>query len=187
MKLSRLPAALALVAACALPAQAQTETAPALASGPVQAGSWTVTPFLSLSFGGNADTSSVGFGGALGYDFTDLVSFEGEIGYVFDLIGDDDFADWSVTTLSGNVLYHFPLENGSAPYVTGGITLARSTRDFTDVTSDTAEFGFNLGGGIKTPLTDRFALRGDARYFKYNDAGPDGFRLYGGVIWRLGR
>ena len=188
MRLSRLPAALALVFssfAIATPALAQTETAPA--ASPVSAGTWTVTPFLSLSFGGNGDTTSLGLGGAVGYDFTDLLSAEGELGFVFDLIGDDDTADWSVTSLSGNVLYHFPLENGMVPYATAGLTVARSNRQISDTRADTAEFGMNFGGGIKTPLTDTFSVRGDIRYFKYNDAGPDGFRLYGGVIWRLGQ
>ena len=174
--------------AFAAPSAAQTETgAPAASTTQVQAGTWTVTPFLSLSFGGNADTSSVGFGGAVGYDFTDLLSFEGELGHIFDLIGDDDFADWTATTFSGNVLYHFELANGASPYATAGVTLARSRREISDIVEDTAKFGFNFGGGIKMRLTDAFSARGDARYFKYNDAGPDGFRLYGGVIWRPGR
>jgi opacity protein-like surface antigen len=180
-------APIALILTLAAPAAAQTETAGPYVSTPVQAGAWTVTPLLALSFGGQSDTSSLGFGGALGYDFTDLLSFEGELGYLFDLIGDDDFADWSVTTFSGNALLHFPLENGSAPYATAGVTLARSHREISDTVEDTAKFGFNFGGGIKHPLTDRIAARGDIRYFKYNDAGPDGFRVYGGVIWRLGR
>ena len=186
MRLSRLLAALALVAAFAVPAQAQTETATA-PSTPVSPGMWSVTPFLSLSFGGDADTTSLGFGAAVGYDFTDVLSFEGEFGYVFDLVGDDPTAEWSVMNLSANALYHFPLTNGSMPYVTAGVGMVRSNLQISDTREDTAEVGFNIGGGIKHPLTDRISARGDFRYAKYSDRGPDGFRLYGGLTWALTR
>jgi opacity protein-like surface antigen len=182
VRLCRLPAALALVMACAIPAQAQEQT-----EAPVQPGLWSVTPFLSFTFGGDSDTTSLGFGGALGYAFTDVLSVEGELGYVFDLVGDDEFADWSTLSLSGNVLYHFPLANGSTPYATAGIGFVREKLEFSDTVRDTLEFGVNVGGGIKTPITDKLSARGDIRYFKYTDAAPDGFRLYGGITWMLGR
>ena len=182
MTLTHLFAALALTAATALPVPAQTTSAPA-----VEPGTWTATPFLSLSFGGDGDSTSLGLGGAAGYDFTDLLSLEGELGSVFDLAGDSDSSDWSVLSLSGNALYHFPLENGFAPYATAGLTLARSYLTVGDTTADTAEFGVNLGGGIKMPLTDALTARGDVRYFKYIDTAPDGFRIYAGLTWRMRR
>ena len=40
---------------------------------------------------------------------------------------------------------------------------------------------------MKLPLTDKLSARADARYFKYADAGPDGFRIYGGLAWKLRR
>lgn len=179
MKRLHFAAALVLFAATAVPAAAQ---------GPVtESGTWTVTPFLSLNFGGDGDSTSLGIGGAAGYDVTELLSVEGELGYVFDLAGDSDATDWSVVTVSGNALYHFPLENGWAPYATAGLTIARSNLTIADATADTAEFGVNLGGGIKMGLTEALTARADLRYFKYVDTAPDGFRLYGGLIWRLGR
>ncbi|MDQ3171575.1 MAG: porin family protein [Acidobacteriota bacterium] len=182
MKIAPLYAALALTAATALPAGAQTTAQPA-----VEPGSWTATPFLSLTFGGDGDSTSLGLGGAAAYDLTELWSVEGELGYVFDLAGDSESSDWSVLGLSGNALYHFPLENGFAPYATAGLTLARSHLTISDATADTAEFGVNLGGGIKMPLTDALTARGDLRYFKYIDTAPDGFRVYAGLSWRLRR
>lgn len=179
MKPTHFAAALALLAATALPAAAQAPV--------TESGTWTVTPFLSLTFGGDGDTTSLGLGGAAGYDFTDLLSVEGELAYVFDLAGDSDATDWSVASLSGNALYHFPLENGWAPYATAGLTIARSNLTIADATADTAEFGVNLGGGIKMGLTDALTARADLRYFKYVDTAPDGFRLYGGLTWRLRR
>jgi opacity protein-like surface antigen len=187
VRLFRLPAALVLfVALSALPAAAQT-AAPA-----VEAGTWSATPFLSFTFGGNGETSSLGIGGAVGYDLTDLFSVEGELAYVFDLVGDNDDVDWSVLTLGGNVLYHFPLANGMAPYATAGLGFARSSfnvsgGDLATFDDDATEFGFNFGGGVKAPLTGTLAARGDIRYFKYIDEGPDGWRIYGGLTWKLRR
>ncbi|HUF22777.1 MAG TPA: porin family protein [Vicinamibacterales bacterium] len=184
MRLFRLPAAFALVLALsAVPAAAQT------ASPVVEAGAWSATPFLSLTFGGNGETSSLGLGGAAGYDLTDLFSIEGEVAFVFDLVGDNDGVDWSVMSLGGNVLYHFPLANGMAPYATAGLGIARSSfsiSGFEGATLDDAatEVGFNFGGGLKAPLTDTLAARGDIRYFKYIDEGPDGWRVYGGLTWK---
>lgn len=182
MKLTQLYAALALTAATALPASAQMTSAPA-----VDPGTWTVTPFLSLTFGGDGDSTSLGLGGAAGYDLTDVWGVEGELAYAFDLAGDSDSSDWSVLALSGNALYHFPLENGFASYATAGLSLARSSLTLGDATEDTAEFGVNLGGGIKMPLNEALSARADLRYFKYIDTAPDGFRLYGGLAWRFGR
>ena len=179
MKLTHVAAALALSAATALPAAAQAPVS--------EPGTWTATPFLSLTFGGDGDSTSLGLGGAVGYDFTELISGEGELAYVFDLAGDADATDWSVTSLSANALYHFPLENGWAPYATAGLTIARSSLTISDATASTAEFGVNLGGGIKMGLTDALTARADLRYFKYVDTAPDGFRLYGGLTWRLRR
>jgi opacity protein-like surface antigen len=182
VRLFRLPAALVLfVALSALPAAAQT-TSPV-----VEAGSWSATPFLSLTFGGSGETSSLGIGGAVGYDITELFSLEGELGFVFDLVGDQDAIDWSVLTLGGNVLYHFPLANGMAPYATAGLGFARSSFRIPGpgLDEDANEVGFNFGGGLKAPLTDTLAARGDIRYFKYIDQGPDGWRIYGGLAWRF--
>lgn len=184
MRLKHLFAALALTALGAAPALAQdtsVQAPPPLTS----AGEWRLTPFLSFTFGGDGDTTSLGLGGAVSYSFTENLEAEGELAYVFDLIGDDEAADWSVLGVSGNALYNFPLANGWSSYATAGITLARSNRHVSDTVADTAEFGFNFGGGLKVPVTEKLAARGDLRYFKYNDAGPGGFRLYGGLSWKL--
>lgn len=176
-----LSAALALIAATAVPSAAQT-------GGPViEPGTWSATPFLSVTFGGDGDSASLGLGGAAGYDFTERLSAEAEIAYVFDLMGNIDDADWSLLGVGANVLYHFPLENGMAPYATAGLGFGRSSQDFEDDGVTSTEVGFNLGGGIKVPLTDAMSARGDLRYFKFNDAAPDGWRIYGGLMWRLTR
>lgn len=184
MRLFRLTAAPALaLALAAVPAAAQT------APPAVETGTWSATPFLSFTFGGNGETSSLGVGGAAGYDLTDLFSVEGEVAVVFDLVGDNDDVDWSVLSLGGNVLHHFPLANGMAPYATAGLGLARSSLRAAEPALDdaTTEVGFNFGGGLKAPLTGTLAARGDIRYFRYIDEGPDGWRVYGGLTWKLRR
>lgn len=187
MRRFRLPAVLALVMACSvLPAQAQMMD-PVQSPAPAKAGVWTVTPFLAFTFGGDSDSTSLGVGGAAAYSFTDLIALEGELFYAFDLAGDDADADWTLLGASANLLYHFPLENGMVPYATAGVGFGRSSLDFFDDAVSSSEVGFNLGGGVKIPLTDAMAARGDIRYFKYNDAVPDVWRLYGGLTWTLGR
>jgi opacity protein-like surface antigen len=183
----QLLAALAVTLLTATPALAQTgqDTPTSVSPAVTAAGQWTVTPLLSFTFGGDGDTTSLGLGGAVSYAFTDALEAEGELAYVFDLIGDDDAADWSVLSVSGNAVYNFPLANGWSSYATAGLTFARSNRQVSDTVADTGEFGFNFGGGLKVPLRDNLAARGDLRYFKYNDAGPGGFRLYGGLTWKL--
>lgn len=185
MRFRCLLAALAM-SLSATPALAQTgqELPPVATTAP---GVWSVTPLLSFTFGGDGDSTSLGVGGAVAYSFTENLEAEGELAYVFDLIGDDEAADWSVLSVSGNALYNFPLANGWTSYATAGLTFARSNQQVSDTVADTAEFGFNFGGGLKVPLTAKLAARGDLRYFKYNDAGPDGFRLYGGLTWKVRR
>ena len=188
MKIARAAAAaLALVLVSAMPAAAQAGPVEGQVAAPVQSGVWSVTPFLSFTFGGDSDTTSLGLGGAAGYDFTENLGVEGEFAFVFDLAADDEDADWSVASLGANVLYHFPLENGMFPYATAGVGFARSAVSVGDVSHDSVEVGFNFGGGVKAPLTDTLSARGDIRYFKYNDAAPSGFRIYGGLTWKLSR
>lgn len=169
-------------------ALAQTQTGQELPPvAAIEARVWSVTPLLSFTFGGDGDSTSLGVGGAVSYAFTENIEAEGELAYVFDLIGDDESADWSVLSVSGNGVYNFALANGWTSYATAGLTFARSNQQVSDTVADNAEFGFNFGGGLKVPLTDSLSARGDLRYFKYNDAGPDGFRLYGGLTWKVRR
>jgi len=169
----------------AAPAAAQTAPVPV-----VEPGTWSATPFLSFTFARTPEDNSccsgsgLGLGVAAGYDFTDRIGVEGEIGYIFDLLGDTP-DDWSSLNVGAGILYHFPLDNGMAPYAALGIGFVRSSRTIAALSETSTEFGVNLGGGIKVPLTDAFSARGDLRYFKGNDLAFDGFRLYGGITWKV--
>ena len=185
MRFHHLLAALVLTTVPAVPAAAQTAPVPV-----VEAGTWSVTPFLSFTFAGRPDASSccsgsgLGLGAAAAYDFTDRIAVEGEIGYIFDLLGDSP-DDWSAVNVGAGILYHFPLDNGMVPYGAFGVGFVRSSRTIGGLTDSSTEFGGNLGGGIKVPLTDSFSARGDLRYFKGNDLAFDGWRLYGGITWKI--
>jgi opacity protein-like surface antigen len=153
----------------------------------------TITPFLSGSFGTSQDLGgSLGFGGAVGYDLTKNLGFEGEFGHVFDVAGDDDNIDWSLTNFSGSVLYHFDVPRVT-PYGAFGLGWERSNPDIKvpdplalTIPSST-ELAWHIGGGVKVPVTERFLARADLRRFQANDLAPDYWRLYGGLTFWVKR
>ena len=155
--------------------------------------SWTVTPFLGGSFGTSDDLgSSLTIGAAIGYDLTKNLGFEGELGYVFDVVGDDTNTDWSLTNFSVNAIYHFDVRHVT-PYATLGLGVERSnlTIDDPDLLAlyppDSNEITYNFGGGVKYPLSDRFLARADLRRFQASDLAPDHWRLYAGLTWWIKR
>lgn len=158
----------------------------------------TVTPFLSTSFGVSNDLgSSLGIGAAVGYDWTRNLGFEVEFARVFDVVGDDDDLDWSLTNISGNVVVHFDVPRVT-PYATAGLGWERSNPDF-DTPPDplantvdlrpgsSTEIAWNFGGGVKMELNDRLLARADLRRFQVNDLAPDHWRLYGGLTFWIRR
>jgi opacity protein-like surface antigen len=180
--------ALPLALALAVPA-------PAAAQSVAQPRSWTVTPFFgtSLGMGDPADDASLGVGVAAGYDWTSNLGFEGELGYLFDVAGDTNAVDWSLTNFSFNAVYHFDVRRVT-PYATAGLGWERSDLDVTDPELlalfedfSTTEVAFNFGGGVKYPINDRLLARADVRRFQANDQAPDYWRLYGGLTWVVKR
>ena len=150
----------------------------------------TVTPFLSVSFGTPDNLgSSLGIGAGVGYDWTENLGFEFEVARVFDVAGDDDLVDWSLTNFSGNVIYHFNVPRFT-PYATFGLGWERSNVDLDDPDIDlesSTEVAWNIGGGVKYPLNDRLVARADLRRFQVNDDAPDHWRLYGGLTFWIKR
>ena len=153
----------------------------------------TVTPFLSASFGTSEGAdSSIGIGGAVGYDLTRRLGFEFEIGRVFDVAGDTPDLDWSLTNFSGNVIYHFDVPR-ITPYATAGLGWEHSNLDIDengildlDLPSST-EIAWNFGGGVKYPINERILARADLRRFQVKDVAPDHWRLYGGLTFWIKR
>jgi opacity protein-like surface antigen len=151
----------------------------------------TATPFVSVSFGTSRDLgSSLGIGGAIGYDWTSNLGFEFELGRVFDVAGDDDLLDFKLTTISANVVYHFDVRRVT-PYATLGLGWERTSLDFDEPVEedldDSTEIAWNFGGGVKYPINGRVLARADLRRFQANDLAPDHWRLYGGVTFWIKR
>lgn len=180
-----------------------TAASPVSAQSLAEPRSWTVTPFLSTSLGAGVPgpdealdrllNESVGLGVAVGYDLTHNLGFEGEISHLFDIAGDTDNIDWSVSNFSANALYHFDVKRVT-PYATFGIGFERSRYDLkatdpleleTDPSS--TEVAINFGGGVKYRINARWIARGDLRRFQANDIAPDYWRLYGGLTLVVGR
>jgi OOP family OmpA-OmpF porin len=164
----------------------------AAAQSVAQPRSWTVSPFLgsSLDVAGSGAGNSLLLGVGVGYDLTPNIGFEGELGHLFDVAGDDEDIDWSITNVSGNFLYHFDVLRVT-PYATFGLGFERSGIDSSDPTINlvpsSTEVAFNFGGGVKYPLTERLLVRGDLRRFESNDLAPDYWRLYAGLTFTVTR
>lgn len=91
-----------------------------------------------------------------------LGSLFGEEGAAADLVGvasadfffpDCGFGDCSYMEINGNVLYPIEIEDsGIAPYVGGGLNIARFSTDFEGVSASDTEIGLNALGGINFAL-----------------------------------
>ena len=116
-----------LVTALALLSDPFLTVTPAAAQSIARPNSWTLTPFLhgSLAVGDPAPENSFGLGFAVGYDWTSNLGFEGELSHLFDVAGDSADVDWSVTTFSGNAIYHFDARHVT-PYATLGLGFEHS-------------------------------------------------------------
>ncbi|MEP6915922.1 MAG: outer membrane beta-barrel protein [Acidobacteriota bacterium] len=166
---------------------------PAAAQSLAEPKTWTVTPFVSGSFGTSDGLGgSLGIGGAITFDVTSHLGIEGELGRVFDVLGNDANVDWAITNVSGNVVYNFDAKR-ITPYATFGLGVERSSPSvkIPDPAAlypgASTEVAYNFGGGVKYPLSERFLVRGDLRRFEANDLAPDHWRLYGGISWWIKR
>ena len=181
------------ISSAALAALATWAPVAAHAQSVIEPNTVTVTPFLSTSFGvSQGQDSSLGIGAAVGYDLTSNLGFEVEFARVFDIAGDDANLDWTLTNINANVIYHFDVPRVT-PYATAGLGWERSNLDFEvpdpaalTIASST-EVAWNVGGGVKVPVGERFLARGDLRRFQVNDLAPDHWRLYGGLTFWIKR
>src|SRR5262249_14590563 len=128
------------------------------------------------------------------HDLTRNLGFEGELGYVFDVVDDDNTVDWSLTNLSGSAIYHFDVKRVT-PHATFGLGLEHSStralerRRRSKLTG--AQHAVEHGGRLQlrrrcgVPAHPRFIARADLRRFEANDAAPDHWRFYGGLTFRI--
>lgn len=150
--------------------------------------SFDVTPFFGFTFGSDQEGPTTTIGAAVGYNWTDQITFEGELGIVPDIEGDVSETDIGMVTVSANGLYHFDTGTGYVPYATFGLGFGRTSYDFPEIDDVTnSELAFNLGGGVKKAINDKISWRADLRYFNVNDDNPNFVRVYGGIMFRFGR
>jgi opacity protein-like surface antigen len=156
-----------------------------LVPAPVQAQSWFFSPYIGGNFGGNADFGDfpedddaierrIDFGGTIGWN-PNVVGFEVDLGYspnfFEDTAGDRnfEFGDNNVTTIMGNLLLGAKPGSGFRPYVSTGLGLIRANvQSATGLFNDLAtnDLGVNAGVGVNAAFNDKFAIRGDVRYFR---------------------
>lgn len=187
---SRVMGAVVLAGGLAMAAAAQAQH-----SALPEPNTFEITPFIGFGLGfsdddGLPDLSSGSFllGAAGAYNFTTQLAVEGELGIIPDIAGDTNGVDIGVQTFSANGVYHFDTGSAIVPYATFGLGFGRTHADVSGVGDDSqTEFAINLGGGVKYPINDRLAVRGDLRYFNVNDENPNFWRVYGGVTFRLGQ
>jgi opacity protein-like surface antigen len=186
-----------LAVVLAVPAMAQTPTAPATTGdAPLAVQHWTVTPFVGAGFSGDLENSPLNVGAAIGYNITNRVTIEGQFAYMGAEQGDLFQFDSNVYTLDANVLYHFTeqfAERQWAPYLAIGLGMVRATADLDEVDpvlvdlidESNTNLALNFGGGIKTALSDRVQLRGDLRYYTGDDLAPSFWRATAGLGFAL--
>ncbi|MDX8350659.1 outer membrane beta-barrel protein [Cognatiyoonia sp. IB215446] len=135
------------------------------------------------------DTGQV-FGGAVGYDYAES-PFRSELEFAYRTAEADGAAgitgDFASTTLALNGYYDFkPIAGGRlTPFVGAGLAYVTEI-DF-DVSggaapgeySDTGVFGYQLMAGGAYPVSDRWSITGELRYF---DAGSQSLSGPGGTL-----
>ena len=93
----------------------------------------------------------------------------------------------NIPAFTGNLIIGLPIATFS-PYAIGGAGLYRPSTSFNGTGSNNAEndFGFNIGGGIKIPLSSSFETFVEARYHRVNASGGGNYSfvpITGGVMF----
>ena len=157
------------------------------AQSPVEAGSgWVVSALGGLAVDEDGDLSPAA-GAAAAYAVTRTIAVEGELAHAFDIAPADSAVDSSVTTVHGSMLYFFTTPFTMAPYVAGGIGIAKFSEEVAGgPATGRTEIGFNFGGGVTHPLGERVWARGDVRLVSHIDDVPLLWRFTGALTVRLG-
>lgn len=142
---------------------------------------WLLTPFLGVTFGGDASDQNVNYGLSAAFLGAGVFGFEVDASITpkfFESVS-DDIDDSNVVTLMGNLMVSAPSSTPAfRPYASAGAGLIRfratSPGNVFDVSD--SSFGVNVGAGVVAQAADRVGIRGDVRYFRRvqdSDAGDD--------------
>ena len=168
----------------------------------------TLIPAGAVLFTENKDASAPSFGnyqlgGAVAYNFNQILGVEGEVSSSIGLSQSLDFGYPStvrtpdVLSYSGNVVVSVPNGTSVVPYVTGGAgALSLFSREAFGINETETLFAANAGGGVKW-YAGRWGLRGDYRFIAvpsrdetsafFGKEQRYGHRVYGAVMLNLGR
>ena len=134
-----------------------------------------LTPFVGVTFGGDAARNQDSYGVSLGGMTGGIFGFELDVGHTRDLFHKDpSFGDDDVTTLTANVLVGTPI-GPIRPYVAGGMGLIRSSFDPTSPGASRTHnaLGIDVGAGVLGFFTQHIGARADLRYFRNVSGGDD--------------
>jgi opacity protein-like surface antigen len=95
-----------------------------------------------------------------------------QFGFQNGVVGTNNNGSINIPAFTGNVILGLPIATFS-PYAIGGAGLYRPSTSFNGTATNNAEndFGFNIGGGIKIPLSTSFETFVEARYHRLNVSG----------------
>jgi opacity protein-like surface antigen len=76
----------------------------------------------------------------------------------------------NIPAFTGNLIFGLPLPMPLSPYAIGGVGLYRPSASISGAgnTDSENDFGFNVGAGIKVPLSSSFETFVEARYHRLN-------------------
>jgi opacity protein-like surface antigen len=142
-------------------------------------------PFQIGASGGIAfPTGDLGTGTNTGYNIAVIVGYKPQL-LPISVRAEAAYNQFGVTgggrslnipSFTGNVVYELPLGVGFTPYAIGGAGLYRPSVGFNGggATSAENDFGWNIGGGIKIPLSTSFETFVEARYNSVSISGTNG-------------
>jgi hypothetical protein len=159
-----------------MPLMAQTVDGGAVARG--EAPQVEVTPFFSV---GSDFSSRVG--ADVAFRLAPIVMIGAEVGY-----RRNEMAAFSG---NANVVLELPKLRTVLPYLATAIGLEQygtpmELPGFGVVTRKNVGMTFSLGGGVKVPVAERWALRSDVRWLNPWGKPPEGWRIYNGATLRIG-
>ena len=99
-----------------------------------------------------------------------------QFGFKNGIVGTNNNGSLNIPAFTGNLIFALPLPIPFSPYAIGGAGLYRPSTTFNGTGSNNAEndFGFNIGGGIKIPLSSSFETFVEARYHRVSVGGTNG-------------
>ena len=154
------------------------------AAAPIAQGQ-SYNPFQIGASGGIAfPTGDLGTGTNTGYNIAVLVGYKPQLMPIavraeaaYNQFGfSSGGGSINIPAFTGNLVYELPLGASFTPYAIGGVGLYRPSAGFNGGGSTNAEndFGWNVGGGIKIPLSTSFETFIEARYNSVKVSGTNG-------------